>query len=160
MHHRAVLILVSLFLVSIAGCNGGKDKSCGDMWKDINACVASHEPAGYEGECVYILPESFPGEFSCEGGQDLASFDEYCLAETGLGEEALSACLDQCESADPPSSDQEYLELTADTASCLGLEGWPGEVRWVPEWVSMKNGDTREARLRTEKSPPFSNVSS
>ncbi len=154
MHHGTVVVLISLFLASTSGCDT-REKKCEDFWKEINECVASQQPAAYSGDCVFILPESFPGEFSCEGGRDLASFEEFCLSNAGIDASTLSGCLDQCESAPTPSSDQEYLELTADTAACLGLEGWPGEVRWMPEWVSMKSGDTREARLRIEKSPPF-----
>ncbi len=148
-------LLYILFLLAWAGCESKAEKSCRELWVDINECVTSKEPAGYDGPCLYILPEYYPGEFSCEGAGDLEAFTEFCGREGGIDENTLSSCLEQCRDAPEPSDDEAYRTLAAETAVCMGLEGWPMEVRWIPEWLSMMPGETRTVKLRIQKSPTF-----
>jgi hypothetical protein len=148
-------VLAVVFLLTWAGCESKTEKNCQELWVDINECVTSKAPDGYGGPCLYILPEYYPGEFSCEGAGDLAAFSEFCEQDGGVDADTLTSCLDQCRHAPEPDGDDAYLALAADTAACMGLEGWPMDVRWVPEWLTMMPGETRTARLRIQKSPSF-----
>jgi S-formylglutathione hydrolase FrmB len=149
-------MVIALLALGIAGCGKTeKKKSCEDLWAGINRCIEDHRPSPASGDCVFILPEYYPGEMSCEGAQDLASLGTWCAEGKGPDEEVLGSCYAGCRKAPMPASAQEHLELAASTAACMGLEGWPMEIRWVPEWVSMKPGESRTVKLRTQKSPPF-----
>ena len=72
------ILFVVVVILTWAGCESKTEKSCQELWIDINECVQSKAPAGYDGPCLYILPEYYGGEFSCEGAGDLAAFTEYC----------------------------------------------------------------------------------